>query len=76
MIADGWPDEDATVLRYGLRRLYHALPLVTVLLAGGGVGVWIPVSFGFRVDGIAVSWTFVGMLLLSGIVGAGLLVSR
>ncbi|MFF4540584.1 hypothetical protein [Streptomyces aureus] len=38
MISDGWPAEDATVVRYGLRKLLFSIPVVLVLFAFGASG--------------------------------------
>lgn len=72
MIAGGWPDEDATVLRYGMRRLLWALPVVAVLVAAGVTGVWLAV----RDDGIGAGWIPLGMMLVLGVGGVVLFVSR
>ncbi|MGW3629543.1 hypothetical protein ACWD7F_05155 [Streptomyces sp. NPDC005122] len=72
MIPGEWPGEDATVLRYGLRRLLLSPPIVVVFLAGGGTGV----RFAFREDGIGAGWIPLAMLMAMGLGGLGLLVSR
>ncbi|MEU1194802.1 hypothetical protein ABZ446_01075 [Streptomyces sp. NPDC005813] len=72
MISGGWPDGDATVLRYGLRRLLMSLPIVLLLIAGGVMGVWIAVEH----DGIGAGWIPLGMLAAMGVAGVILLVSR
>ncbi|MHB9851055.1 hypothetical protein [Streptomyces sp. Tue6028] len=72
MISGGWPDGDATVLRYGLRRLLMSLPIGLLLTAGGVTGVWIGVEH----DGNGAGWIPLGMLMAMGVAGVILLVSR
>ncbi|MFD9459630.1 hypothetical protein [Streptomyces sp. NPDC060027] len=72
MIAGKCPAEDATVLRYGLRRLLFGLPLGTANLGVGGMGCWIAADSG----GIGLAWILAGPLMAVGLGGVFLLVSR
>ncbi|MFG2419566.1 hypothetical protein ACGFWD_11005 [Streptomyces sp. NPDC048448] len=72
MISGEWPAEDATVLRYGLRRLLLSLPIVVVCLGGGWTGLW----FAFRDDGIGAGWIPLAMLMAMGVGGLILFVLR
>ncbi|MEU0039946.1 hypothetical protein [Streptomyces sp. NPDC006333] len=72
MISGEWPAEDATVLRYGLRRLLLSLPVVVVFLAGGGTGLWLA----FRDDGIGAGCIPLTLLMAMGLGGLIHLVSR
>ncbi|MFJ5267466.1 hypothetical protein [Streptomyces sp. NPDC088358] len=72
MISGEWPAEDATVLRYGLRRLLLSLPVMVVFLAAGGTGLW----FAFRDDGIGAGCTPLAILLAMGLGGLIQLVFR
>ncbi|MEU4082775.1 hypothetical protein [Streptomyces aureus] len=72
MIADGWPAEDATVVRYGLRKLLSSIPVVLVLFAFGALGCALAVSG----EDIGLAWILVVVLIALGPVGVILLVSR
>ncbi|MFI0962058.1 hypothetical protein ACH4S8_11730 [Streptomyces sp. NPDC021080] len=72
MIADVWPAEDATVLRYGLRRLLTAIPGVLLLLGGGVLGCWIAATG----EDIGLAWILVVILMALGPAGVILFVSR
>ncbi|MFD1272581.1 hypothetical protein ACFQ51_14260 [Streptomyces kaempferi] len=72
MISGEWLAEDATVLRYGLRRLLLSLPIVVVCLGGGWTGLW----FAFRDDGIGAGWIPLAMLMAMGVGGLILFVTR
>ncbi len=66
------PDRDATVLRYGSRRLLFALPIVVVLVGMGGVGGWLAYA---KPDGAA-AWVCTSLLLFTGVVGVFFFGSR
>jgi hypothetical protein len=72
VIFDGEPAQDATVLRYGLRRLLYALPFNAVAISFGGVGIRLVVKGGLPVGG----WVAVGLLLGAGIIGVVRIVSQ
>ncbi|WP_328452613.1 hypothetical protein OG780_27700 [Streptomyces sp. NBC_00386] len=72
MISDGWPAEDATVLRYGLRRLLLGLPVGVALLAAGAPGC----RLATRTDGFGPEWIPVAVTMLLGLGGVILLISR
>ncbi|MER5380065.1 hypothetical protein ABT040_07250 [Streptomyces sp. NPDC002688] len=68
MILGRWPDDDATVLRYGMRRLLWALPFVVLFVAIGALGLWVAVP----PEGTASGW----MLAPMGVIGVTLFVFR
>lgn len=66
MTFDGRPAQDATILRYGLRRLLHGLVFDVVAICFGVAGIWMVLKDGdLRVAG----WTCVAALLSGGAVG-------
>jgi hypothetical protein len=75
MIMDMRPDEDATVVRYGVRRLLGALPLVVGYVAVGALGVALA-RLAVRTDPPGLFWIPISLCLAVGAGGVGLFVSR
>ncbi|MFI6657540.1 hypothetical protein ACIBL8_18710 [Streptomyces sp. NPDC050523] len=65
MILDGWPAQDATFVRYGLRRLLYRLPFDVVATSFGLAAIWLVVRGGLSVIG----WMVVALMLGVGVVG-------
>ncbi|MFE7171804.1 hypothetical protein [Streptomyces sp. NPDC057616] len=66
MISDSRPAPDATLLRYGLRRLLYALPFDLMAMGFGVAGIWLVVRVGhLPVRG----WLCVGLMVGMGLLG-------
>jgi hypothetical protein len=75
MIMDRRPDEDATVVRYGVRRLLWALPLVVGYVAVGALGVALA-RLAVQDNPPGLFWIPIALCLAVGTGGVGLFVSR
>ena len=64
MISERWPETDATVVRSGLRRLLAALPVLVLVTAMSGAGLYLVVGTGSLVGLLPMSTLVFGIPLL------------